>query len=97
MKVFVVIRLIDTKIVDFSYNVVGVYTSLKKAQERMKECHNKLMADAKSIYDCKITDNVVDDTQCLLVYKIYDTPDGVEYKFMEERHLVVIEEREVED
>jgi hypothetical protein len=92
MKVFVVLSMFNAPNIDFCYDMVGVCTSLEMAQEKMKECHNKFTTDIQSLYECEITDNFVEDTQCLLVYK---TQNGVDY--VEERHLVVIEEREVED
>lgn len=96
MKVFVVISMLNAPNVDFSYDVVGVCASLEMAQEKMKECHNKFVADIQSLYDCKITDVFIEDTQCLLIYKVYTTQNGVDYVVKEERHLVAIEEREVE-
>lgn len=88
MKVFVVIGLLQMAKCDFSYDVIGVCTSLEMAQEKMKKCHNNWTDQVEVWEDCVITDRFVDEDQCLLIYKHYDE---------EERHLVAIEEREVED
>lgn len=87
MKVFVVVGFLQMAKCDFSYDVIGVFTSLNKAQETMKACHNNWTDMVEEWEDCVITDRFVDEEQCLLIYKHYDE---------EERHLVAIEEREVE-
>ena len=55
---------------------------VKKAQDKMIKCHN----DYCDIVQPK--DKFIDDTQCLIIYDCF----GVE-----ERHFVIIEEKDVED
>ena len=82
MKVFVVAELIQCPPSDVAYNAIGVYTTLEKAQDKMIKCHN----DYCDIVQPK--DKFIDDTQCLIIYDCF----GVE-----ERHFVIIEEKEIED
>ena len=82
MKVFVVAEIIQCPTSDVAYNVIGVCTTLEKARDKMIKCHN----DYSSIVQPK--DKIIDDTLCLIIYDCF----GVE-----ERHFVIIEEKEVED
>lgn len=87
MKVFVVLGFLQMAECDLSYDVIGVFMTLNKAQETMKLCHNNWADQVEAWEDCVIKDRFIDDDQCLLIY---------EHLKKEERHFVVIEEREVE-
>lgn len=82
MKVFVVAELIQSPINDVAYSVIGVCTTLEKAQDKMIKCHNEYSVIVQP------KDKFIDDTQCLIIYDCF----GVE-----ERHFVIIEEKDVED
>lgn len=82
MKVFVVVELIQSPINDVAYSVIGVCTTLEKAQDKMIKCHNEYSVIVQP------KDKFIDDTQCLIIYDCF----GVE-----ERHFVSIEEKEIED
>lgn len=88
MRVFVVIGFLQMAKCDLSYDVIEVSTSLNKAQETMKQCHNNWANQVEVWEDCVIKDRFIDDDQCLLIY---------EHLGNEERHFVVIEEKDVED
>lgn len=88
MKVYVVVGFLQMAACDLTYDVIGVFTALNKAQETMKQCHNNWADQVECWEDCVIKDRFIDDDQCLLIY---------EHLKNEERHFVVIEEREVED
>jgi len=82
MKVFVVAEIIQCPTSDVAYSVIGVCTTLKKAQKKMKKCHN----DYSHIVEPK--DKIITDTLALIIYDCF----GVE-----ERHFVIIEEKDVEE
>lgn len=88
MKVFVVVGVLQMAKCDLSYDVIGVFTTLNKAQETMKQCHNNWADQVEVWEDCVIKDRFIDDDQCLLIY---------EHLKNEERHFVVIKEREVDN
>jgi hypothetical protein len=88
MKVFVVVGFLQMAKCDLSYDVIGVFTTLNKAQETMKQCHNNWADQVEVWEDCVIKDRFIDDDQCLLIY---------EHLKNEERRFVVIEEREVDN
>ncbi len=88
MKVFVVVGFLQMAKCDLSYDVIGVFTTLNKAQETMKQCHNNWADQVEVWEDCVIKDRFIDDDQCLLIY---------EHLKNEERHFVVIKEREVDN
>jgi hypothetical protein len=82
MKVFVVAEIIQCPTSDVAYGVIGVCTTLEKARKKMIKCHTDYSYIVQPKYKS------IDDTLCLIIYDCF----GVE-----ERHFVIIEEKDVED
>ena len=92
MKVFVVIECGHYSVNDLMCNALGVHTTLEKAKEEMLECH-KTAVESVNLIDKKFVSNIsteINEMECTIAYKNKAVN-------MTERHIVFIEEREVED